>query len=351
MKPGDIVYGFLPLYHIYGVVVNIILPLALNMKLLLQTRLDPREFMADFKKYRPHAIPAVPRVWEGLQKKIISGMKEQKKYTMFRIIMFLAPVLRKIGLGFIVDNVTQKVKDVFGGRLQALVSAGATLKPSTRKFFEQLGIRVGDGYGLTETTGAPHFNFDFIRLDGTRHIAAPLKGNELKIHNPNKEGIGEIWIRGNLVMKGYVDNDEANAAAFEGEWFKTGDLGMFDKKKRLHVKGRAKQIVVLDTGKNVYPDELEDLYLQNEQILSAAVFERQINGKTVPYGVFQVAPGTTIDQVKNLLRISNLQIAPYKWVTHFAITEDELPMTSAKKVQHFKLKEMVENSYFPDRHE
>ncbi|MCL2369487.1 MAG: AMP-binding protein, partial [Alphaproteobacteria bacterium] len=316
LKPGDIMYGFLPLYHIYGVVVNIMAPVCLRMPLLLQTNLRPDVILADFKKYRPHAIPAVPRVWEGFYKKIMVGVKEKGKLKsgIFKTVIFAEPMLRKIGLGGVVDKITKPVRDLFGGRVSILCSAGAVFKPNIRKFYEALGMTVGDCYGLTETTGPANFNLKFTKLDGTLSWAGPLPGNEIKIHNPGKDGIGEIWFRGNLLMSGYVNNDEANAESFEDGWFKTGDLGVIDSRGRLTVKGRAKQLIVLDTGKNVYPDELEDLYLQNEGILAAAVFERNMNGKTVAYGVFQVEKGITVDAVKNMLRISNLSIAPYKWV-------------------------------------
>ena len=147
-------------------------------------------------------------------------------------------------------------------------------------------------------------------------------------------------------MPGYLDNESANSDAFQDGWYKTGDIGFIDKHGRLTVKGRQKQVIVLDSGKNVYPDELEDLYLQNEQILSAAVFEYTINDKIVPFAVFQVKPGTTINQVKLLVKASNLKIAPYKWVNHFAITEQELPQTSAKKIKHYLVKEMLERGEF-----
>ncbi len=178
------------------------------------------------------------------------------------------------------------------------------------------------------------------------HYAGPLPGNELKIHNPDKHGVGEIWLRGNMVMPGYVGNDEANAAAFEDGWFKTGDLGLLDRRGRLVVKGRQKQVIVLDSGKNVYPDELADLYLQNDEILAAAVFEYTIGGKIVPYAVFQVKPGVTMARVALLVKASNMKIAPYKWVKHFAITEDELPQTSARKIKLFAVKEMLDAGAF-----
>ncbi len=267
-------------------------------------------------------------------------------WTLMRTIVAMRGFLRAIGLGGLVKKVTKPVHDAFGGNTKVLVSAGATLKPSIRKFYESMGFVVGDCYGLTETTGPANFNFAFRRANGSMYYAGPLLGNEIQIHNPDKKGVGEIWVRGNMVMPGYLENDIANAEAFENGWFKTGDIGCLDKYGRLQVKGRQKQVIVLDSGKNVYPDELEDLYMQNDEILNAAVFEYVIKDKTVPFAVFQVKPGTTVARVALLLKKSNLAIAQYKWVRHFAITEEELPSTSAKKVKHFAVRDMLNNGAF-----
>ena len=344
--PGYTFYGFLPLYHIYGVVINIIVPVSLQGKLLLQPVLKPQEFIKDFKQYKPEVIPAVPRIWEVFYKKIVDSAKEKHAWTLMRTIVALRGILRGIGLGGLVDKVTKPVHDAFGGNTKVLVSAGATLKPSIRKFYESMGFVVGDCYGLTETTGPANFNFAFRRPDGSMYYAGPLPGNEIQIHNPDKNGVGEIWVRGNMVMPGYLENDTANAEAFESGWFKTGDIGCLDKFGRLQVKGRQKQVIVLDSGKNVYPDELEDLYLQNDEILNAAVFEYVIKDKVVPFAVFQVKPGTTVERVAFLIKKSNMAIAQYKWVKHFAITEEELPSTSAKKVKHFAVRDMLDQGAF-----
>ncbi|MBO5833918.1 MAG: AMP-binding protein [Alphaproteobacteria bacterium] len=344
--PGYTFYGFLPLYHIYGVVINIIVPITLQGKLLLQPVLKPQEFIKDFKQYKPEVIPAVPRIWEVFYKKIVDSAKEKHVWTLMRVIVSMRKILRAIGLGALVNKVTKPVHDAFGGNTKVLVSAGATLKPSIRKFYESMGFVVGDCYGLTETTGPANFNFAFRRPNGSMYYAGPLLGNDIQIHNPDKHGIGEIWVRGNMVMPGYIDNDDANAEAFEDGWFKTGDVGRLDKFGRLEVKGRQKQVIVLDSGKNVYPDELEDLYMQNDEILNAAVFEYVIKDKIVPFAVFQVKPGTTIDQVGLLVKKSNMMIAQYKWVRHFAITEEELPSTSAKKVKHFAVRDMLNHGAF-----
>ncbi len=352
IKTGFIFYGFLPLYHIYGFVINIIAPIALDGSLLLQPGMNPKEFLADFKKYRPQVIPAVPRMWEVFYKKIIDGYREKRVYWLFKTVMAMRGFLRAIGLGFIVKGITKPVHEMFGGRVSVLISAGATLKPTIRKFYEALGMTVGDCYGLTETTGPSNFNLEFVNADGKRVYAGPLIGNEVKINEPNKQGIGEIYVRGRVVMPGYINNPEANADSFtEDGWYKTGDLGMFDKKGRLVVKGRKKQVIVLDSGKNVYPDELEDLYLQNPDILSAAVLERVIRGKMVAYGVFQVKPEVTMQKLAIDIASSNVKIAPYKWVTHYAMTTDELPQTSTKKVKHHEIREKLDRGEYPDRKE
>ncbi len=127
IHPGYIFYGFLPLYHIYGVVINIVAPLVLSGKLLLQPVLNPREFLADFQKYHPEVIPAVPRIWEAFYKKIIDGAKEKHVYTLMRVVVAMRGFLRAIGLGGVVRRVTRPIHEIFGGNTRVLVSAGATL--------------------------------------------------------------------------------------------------------------------------------------------------------------------------------------------------------------------------------
>ncbi|MDR1361327.1 MAG: AMP-binding protein [Rickettsiales bacterium] len=349
IKPGYMFYGFLPLNHVYGFVINMIAPLTLNCSLLLQQTLNPKLFLEDFKKFHPEVVPAVPRVWEVFQKKITDGYKEKRAYWILRFVVATRGFWRAIGLGGLVRKITKPVFDTFGGKVKVLVSAGATLKPSTRKFYERLGFSVGDCYGLTETTGPSNFNFQFRLNDGTMHYAGPLPGNEVQIRNADKDGVGDIYVRGLLVMPGYIENEEANKDAFDKDgWFKTGDVGVFDKRGRLTVKARKKQIIVLDSGKNVYPDELEDLYLQNDAVLMAAVFERVIQGKTVAFGVFQVKPETTMTELSLLIAASNLKIAPYKWVTHFAMTTEELPMTSAQKIKHHEVIANLDAGKYPN---
>ena len=136
VKPGFTFYGFLPLYHIYGIVINVVCPVTMQGKLLLQPILKPAEFVADWKKYKPEVIPAVSRIWEVFYKKIVDQAREKHMWMLMRMILSMQKVLRKIGLGKLVDKVTKPVHDIFGGRTRVLVSAGAPLKPTIRKFYE-----------------------------------------------------------------------------------------------------------------------------------------------------------------------------------------------------------------------
>jgi long-chain acyl-CoA synthetase len=122
-----------------------------------------------------------------------------------------------------------------------------------------------------------------------------------------------------------------------------------DKNGELHFAGRGKQVIVLDSGKNVYPDELEALYMEIPGVKNVAVFEHTVRGKTVSYGVFQVEEGMTLDRLAKKIADKNKKIASYKWVSHFAITTDDLPLTSTQKIKHHIVREYLIAGKYPDR--
>lgn len=346
IKAGDIMYGFLPMYHVFGFAVEILATVHYGAGVLLQPTINPKEIMADFKKFRPQVIPAVPRLWEVFRNKIIDNVKAQKKWWLVSFVLKYGKFLQKIGLGALVRKVQKPILDVFGGRVSLLIAGGAATKPEVEIFYERLGLKFIQGYGLTETVG-PICISKPTKKRLPFAFGGPTLNNECEIRDKNEDGVGVLWLRGHQVFGGYLNNEEANKEIFdERGFFNTGDMVSMDKNGELHFAGRKKQVIVLDSGKNVYPDELEDLYLQNDEILAAAVFEYIIAGKVVPFAVFQVKPGVTVTRVAMLLKASNLKIAPYKWVKHFAITEEELPQTSAKKIKHFAVKEMLDNGAF-----
>ena len=348
---GDVMYGFLPICHVFGFSTEILACLRYNASVVLQPKIDPALILADFKEFRPHIIPGVPRVWELFRNKIVSGMKEKGVYGKAMFILKHQKLLRALGLGFIVAKVQNQVKDVFGGRVRLLIAGGGKTKPEVEKFYENLGLTYIQGYGLTETVGPI-----CISKPGKKRKAfamgSTITNNEFELRDKNELGIGTIWLRGNNVFKGYYNNPVANKEVLDKKgWFDTGDLGSIDENGELHFEGRKKLVIVLESGKNIYPDELEAQYIEIPGVKNVAVFEHERRGKTIAYAVFSVDPGVAIQQIADGMKEKNKKIASYKWVQHFAITEGDLPETSTKKIKHHVVRENLISGKYPNQND
>ena len=351
LKPGEMFYAFLPLYHVFGFAVGFLAPLHFGMGILLQSTINPNAIMADFAQYKPQVIPAVPKLWEIFRTTIIEGIKAKKKWWLVSFIMNNQKLLRMIGLGKLVDKVLNQIRSVFGGRARLLVAGGAATKPEVEKFYTQLGMAFVQGYGMTETVG-PICCSRPLKKRVAYAFGAPMGDTECQIRNKDESGIGMLWVRGNQVLCGYLNNENANKDSFDKEgFFCTGDLVSMDKNGELHFAGRKKQVIVLDSGKNVYPDELEGLFIEIPGVKSVAVFEHEINGKTVAYGVFSVEPDMTMEKLAAAVAATNKKVASYKWVTHFAMTTDDLPVTSTQKIKHHVVRQWLIDGKYPNKHE
>ncbi len=334
LKRGDTLYGFLPMYHVFGFAVEILATIHYRGNVLMQSTINPKDILEDFKVYRPQIIPAVPRLWEVFRNKIIDGMKQKKVWWLASFVLKYGPLLKKLGLGFLVKKIQQPVLAVFGGRARLLVAGGAAVKPEVETFYERLGLTFIQGYGLTETVG-PVCISKPVKHREPFAFGGPITNNEVEIRGKNAEGIGVLWVRGHQVFGGYLNNPAANAEVFDEKgFFNTGDLVSMDKNGELHFHGRQKQVIVLDSGKNVYPSELEALFMEIPGVKNVAVFEHQVKDKTVAYGVFQVEEGVSFDKLQKAVINANKKIASYKWVTHFAMTTKDLPLTSTQKIKH-----------------
>ena len=348
---GDTLYGFLPLYHVFGFAVGMLATIEFRGNILLQSGMNPKDIMADFAKYRPQIIPAVPRLFEVIRNKIIDGIKQQKKWALASMVLKFGPFLKKIGLSGLVKKVQDPVLAIFGGRARLLIAGGAATKPEVETFYERLGLTFIQGYGLTETVG-PICVSKPVKHRFPFAFGGPLTNNECDIRDTGENGIGTLWVRGHNVFGGYLNNPAANAEVFDDRgFFNTGDLVSMDANGELHFHGRKKQIIVLDSGKNVYPDELEAMYLEIPGVKNVAVFEHTVKDKTVAYGVFSVDDTMTIEKLAAAVAEKNKRLASYKWVTHFAMTTDDLPMTSTQKLKHHVIRENLTRGEYPIRKE
>ena len=159
-----------------------------------------------------------------------------------------------------------------------------------------------------------------------------------------------LWVKGDQVFGGYLNNDAANKECFDKNgFFCTGDLVSIDKNGEYHFAGRKKQVIVLDSGKNVYPDELEGLFIEIPGVKNVAVFEHEVKGKTVSYGVFSVEPDMTMERLSAEIAQKNKKVASYKWVTHFAMTTDDLPVTSTQKVKHHVVRKYLMDGKYQEK--
>ncbi|MCQ2562057.1 MAG: AMP-binding protein [Alphaproteobacteria bacterium] len=348
---GEVMYGFLPLYHIFGFAIGILAPLHYKMGVVLQPTVNPKAILDDFKTFRPHVIPAVPRLWEIFRNKMIAGVKEKKKWWLASFVLKNRKFLKAIGLKGLVSKVQKPLLSVFGGRANLLIAGGAATKPEVEKFYESLGLTFIQGYGMTETVG-PICCSHPVKKRVPFSVGGPMGCNECEIRNKDEKGIGTLWVRGPQVFNGYVNNPSMNEESFDKNgFFNTGDMVYMDKNGELHFAGRKKQVIVLDSGKNVYPDELEALFMEIDGVKNVAVFEHKVKDKTVAYGVFSVEKNMTMSKLALYVALANKNLAPYKWVTHFAMTTEDLPTTSTGKVKHYLVRQNLIDGKYTNKHE
>ena len=351
LHKNEVMYGFLPLYHIFGFAAGILAPLYFHMGILLQPTVNPKAILDDFKTYKPHCIPAVPRLWEVFRNKIIEQIKAKHMWWLVSFVLNNQKMLKRFGFGWLVKKIQKPLLDIFGGRVNIMIAGGAATKPEVEKFYESLGLAFVQGYGMTETVGP------FCCSRPVKHrvpfaFGTPIGCSECTIRDADETGVGTLWVRGPNIFNGYLNNKTANKESFDKDgWFNTGDLVFLDKNKQYHFAGRKKQVIVLDSGKNVYPDELEALFLEIDGVKNVAVFEHKVKGKTVSYGVFSVEEGMTMDKLASAVAEANKKVASYKWVTHFAMTNDDLPMTSTQKIKHHLVRQNLIDGVYTNRHE
>lgn len=267
--PEDTFLSILPLSHSYEFTLGFLLPLASGSRIVyLDKAPTPRILEKVCKAEKPTGICAVPLIMEKIyKKKVLPGLKKNLLVKMLTKI----PGLKKK----IYKKINKKLIDFFGGHLRIMAIGGAPFNAAAEKFYRAAGFPYITGYGLTETApllaGGPWGDKN-IKVSSTGKTAP---GCEIKIVDPDKKtGIGEIYGRGPNVMKGYFKNPELTAEVLDKEgWFKTGDLGYFDKHNNLHITGRSKNMILMPNGENIYPEAVEEKLNASFHVMESLVFE------------------------------------------------------------------------------
>jgi long-chain acyl-CoA synthetase len=201
--------------------------------------------LKNLQLYKPAYIYLVPAFVEVFYKKILKNVKESGKEKVFGKLISVSNGLRKLGID-LRKKLFKSVHQAFGGNLKKIVCGGAPIRPEIGKFFDDIGISLINGYGITECSPLVCANHDMFNDYHTAGIKLPCV--DWMIDSPNEEGIGEICVKGDIVMLGYYKQPQKTAEVLKDGWFYTGDYGYINDKEQLVITGRKKNIIVLNNG-------------------------------------------------------------------------------------------------------
>lgn len=303
-----------------------------------------RYITKNIEEYKPTFILCVPLLLENVYKKVIKNLKTSlpKKYTEdeSKIIENLPVFLKMI--------VKRKVKKSLGGKIKTFIVGAAAIKPEIVESFFKLGIKVLQGYGLTECSPLVAGNNDFYYKADS--CGMPIPNVEYKINNPNEEGIGEIIVKGPNVMLGYYQNEEATEKVLKDGWFYTGDLGYVDEDEFLYISGRSKNMILTKNGENIYPEEIENILNDNKLIEEALVIgtsngkdDVQVKAKIFPnWEAIKEYLGSKIPTKEDVSKIlseavkkANEKLPNFKHIKSFKIMDEDFERTTTNKVKRF----------------
>jgi long-chain acyl-CoA synthetase len=352
----EVILSLLPLFHAYSQIVNLWLATIIGARVVYLTELSSASIERGLKEGGATALVAVPRLWYLFHKKIFDAVHARPASVriLFRLMLAFNGLLRD-WLGLNAGRLFFKaIHRSFGGKLRLAVSAGASFDEDVARDFHRLGFTILQGYGLTETSGAA----TVTRFEDNKvgSVGTPLNGVEVRIDQPNAEGIGEVLIRGSVVMSGYYRNPEANREAFTSDgWFRSGDLGRLDKDGHLYIVGRKKDVVKLPSGKNVFPEDVEAHYERSPFVSEICVlgvkdessqFKRAEKLCAVVVPNFDYLKAQHIGNAREWVvwELENLgrELPEYQRVHDFVLRAEPLPRTTTRKIKRFELSNQLE---------
>ncbi|HYO71594.1 MAG TPA: AMP-binding protein, partial [Archangium sp.] len=270
---GDSVLSVLPLHHTFEFSAGFLTPFSRGTEITYIDELTSDRLGEVFESGRVTAMIGVPALWQLLHRKVTQEMASRPPMVeqALKTLMSAHGELRNRSSLNLGKLLFWPVHRKFGGKIKFLVSGGSALPDDVHKAFHQLGFNIIEGYGLTEASPVLTVSETNVnkRLPGT--VGKALPGIEFKIDQPDNDGIGEVLAKGPNIMAGYFGDREATEAVLKNGWLHTGDLGRLDAEGRLYLVGRKKDVIIDANGKNVYPDELEDLYSVHTHIKELSI--------------------------------------------------------------------------------
>ncbi len=328
----------LPYHHTYEAVAGILVALHKHATICINDSL--KNVLKNLQLYKPDYIYLVPAFTEVFYKNIWGTAKKEGKEAGLKFLIKLSNVLRKMGID-LRGKLFKSIHSAFGGNLKEIICGGAPIRPEIGKFFNDIGVMLLNGYGITECS--PLVSVNRPKFNDSSTVGVILPCCEVKIENPNDEGDGEIWVKGDIVMMGYYKDKERTDKVLKDGWFNTEDYGKVNEKGQLVINGRKKNVIVLTNGKNVYPEEIENYILRipyvEETIVKsvkndigqevALCAEVYLNSDKVK----ELEIENVEEQLKKDISKETKELASYKHITKIEIRKTEFIKTTTKKIK------------------
>lgn len=355
LYPTDVFYALLPIHHSYTMQAAFIEPMSVGAEVVFGKTMAVTRMLKELKEGKITILLGVPLLFNKLLAGILKGIKDKGPVVngIMHFLMGLSYVIKKV---FKVNPGKKLFKAVLEkasiSTLRIAICGGGPLAASIFKVYNELGIDFIQGYGLTETSPIIALNpVDNFKVESVgRYFVAHM---EMKILEPDENGIGEVAVKGPMVMKGYYNMPAETAEVFtEDGWFKTGDLGKLDSEGYLYLAGRAKNLIVTEGGKNVYPEEIENQFQLITDIEQITVQSYIMDEATKSEGIEALIypsdelfnrlkiqrgdmEGTTVvkETVEEIVAEVNKKLQPYARISRITILEEALEMTTTKKVK------------------
>lgn len=341
--PDDSILVFLPLHHTLACLASFLFCYYTGYRICFADSI--KDIGKNLVEYKISGIVCVPAVLEIMYKQIIRGIKKSGKYAPFKLLCKLSNFL----LFFHIDlrrKLFKEVLDNLGGNMRIIIYGSASSDKKIIHFFNTIGIMMIQGYGLTETSPVITCQNDKIHKENGSS-GFPLYNEQVKIDNPDEDGIGEILVKGPNVMLGYYNNPDATKNAFKDGWFCTGDLGRFDKDGSLFVTGRIKNLIVLSNGKKIFPEELESILNKSNLIEESMIYQKDdivcakiVYSKDNPL-LKNMSDEDIYNSISAQVKSINKTLPIYKYIREFIITDESLIKTTTQKIKrHEEIKKI-----------
>ena len=341
INQDDTLLSFLPIHHTFECSITILYGFYSGATIAFCDGL--RYIQANLKEYEVSIFVAVPLVLETMYKKIMKAIADQGKTKLINTMTKISNGLLKVHID-IRKIVFKQIIDNFGGKLRMVLYGAASLDKDTIIGLNNFGINSIQGYGLTETS--PVLTAEAENKHKPGSIGYPLDNIEVKIDNPDKEGVGEILAKGPNIMLGYYKDEKKTKEAFKDGWLKTGDYGYIDDEGFIFITGRKNDIIVLRNGKNVYPQELEFLisklpyvaecmvFARNESNTDTAIVAKIVYNKEVMEKDY---PDTKKEDYEKMIwkdvKEINKTLPTFKHIKKVIVTDEPMIKTTTQKVK------------------